>query len=102
MPEKPLFAKPETHRREGADGVFYLESGYDLPPSSRAVGEWLIDWAEKTPDAVFLAERSADRSSWSELSYAAALAEVERLASWLLDSRGEAGKSGCYPVGKFG
>jgi feruloyl-CoA synthase len=86
MPEKPLFAKPETHRREGADGVFYLESGYDLPPSSRAVGEWLIDWAEKTPDAVFLAERSADRSSWSELSYAAALAEVERLASWLLDS----------------
>ena len=86
MQETPLFAKAESRRRDGADGVFYLESGYDLPPPSRAVGEWLIDWAEKTPDAVFLAARSADRQSWSELSYAAALAEVERLASWLLES----------------
>ncbi len=86
MQEKPLFAKPDTRRREGADGVFYLESGYDLPPSGRAVGEWLVAWAEKTPDAVFLAERSPDRQSWSELGYAAALAEVERLASWLLES----------------
>ena len=86
MQDKSLFAKPNTSRRDGADGIFYLESGYDLPPSSRAVGEWLVAWADKTPEAVFLAERSPDGQGWSELGYAAALAEVERLASWLLES----------------
>lgn len=81
-----LFATPKTIRRDAANGVFYLESGYELPAASRAVGDWLVSWAKKTPDAVFLAERTADRSGWHEVSYQQTLDQVTRLGGWLLEN----------------
>jgi feruloyl-CoA synthase len=60
---------------------------------ARAVGEWLVRWAEERPDTVFLAERAAD-GGWSTVTYKAALARVEALAAALL----EAGATAERPV----
>ncbi len=45
--------------------------------------DWLHNWAERTPDAVFIAQRSG--TGWREVTYAEALQITRNLAIWLLD-----------------
>ncbi|MEX0343364.1 MAG: feruloyl-CoA synthase [Rhizobiaceae bacterium] len=87
-----LFAEPLAVRSQGADGVQYLSSGYELPQVARCLGEWLVHWVEKRPEKTFLAERSGE--GWREVSYSHFLNEVELKAGWLL----EAGASAERPV----
>jgi len=65
------------------DGEMVLSSGLGLDPVVRNTGEWLQRWADETPDAVFLAERSGP--GWERLSYGEALAKVQSVAAGLLD-----------------
>ncbi len=81
-----LFAPPLVRARSGTGGTIYLESGHALPEASRAVGDWLVHWAAAAPERTLYAERTPDRSDWRRISYAEALAEVEAIAGWLLDS----------------
>ena len=60
-----------------------LSSGLELEPAVRNTGEWLHRWADETPDAVFLAERSGP--GWEKLCYGEALAKVQSVAAGLLD-----------------
>ncbi len=53
------------------NGEIILSSGLKIDPVVRNTGEWLHQWAEKTPNAVFLAERSGP--GWTELRYGEAL-----------------------------
>ncbi|MCX8224464.1 MAG: feruloyl-CoA synthase [Sulfitobacter sp.] len=69
-------------RTDRPDGSILLESGYDLGPVARCTGDWLHDWAAKTPDRVFLAERSGN--GWRTVSYAQALEMVRSIAGHLL------------------
>lgn len=64
------------------DGSLILTSARDLGPVAATTGDWLEHWAERTPDAVFIAER--DGPGWREVSYAQALDTVRRLGAWLL------------------
>ena len=76
--------RPHSVNREGRpDGTILLTSGYDLRPAVRCTGEWLHQWAEKTPDGVFLAERSGE--GWREVTYREALQQVQAIAAALLD-----------------
>lgn len=79
-----LFARPDVriHRRE--DGTILLESGQPLEPYSRAVGEWLVRWADEAPDRTFLAER-VYHDRWRKISYRDALDSVRRIAQFLID-----------------
>jgi feruloyl-CoA synthase len=70
-------------RRE--DGVMVLSNGLELNSPRTTLIERLSDWAERTPDAVFLAERAG--SEWRRVSYAAAWAQVQHLARRLLPLR---------------
>ena len=56
-----------------------------LDPYTRCVGDWLEDWAARTPDRVFLAERRSATASWQSLTYGDALARVRKIGGWLLE-----------------
>jgi len=58
-----------------------------LKPYHRRVGEWLVEWAHKTPNAIFIAERDVDgpRNTWREVTYAEALRRVRCIGQALLD-----------------
>jgi feruloyl-CoA synthase len=74
-------ARVEVERRAG--GVTVLRSPEPLRPPARAVGEWLVDWARRSPDRVFLAERADE--GWRTVSYGEALAAARRIGQGLLD-----------------
>ncbi|MEQ3708033.1 AMP-binding protein [Tateyamaria sp.] len=78
-----LGLRPHAVRREDrADGSILLYSGHDLGPVDRSTGVWLDRWANATPDALFLAERSG--AGWRTLSYSEAREQVHALAAGLL------------------
>ncbi|MCP3725898.1 feruloyl-CoA synthase [Paraburkholderia sp. CNPSo 3272] len=90
--QSPLFrpgalAAPHIIREDRADGTFVLRSADLLKPYHRRVGEWLLEWAWKTPDTTFVAERDVDgpRNTWRRVSYASALDTVRRLGQGLLN-----------------
>ena len=69
-----------TETRE--DGTLILQSKHKLGAVAKTTGDWLHEWAEKTPDAVFIAERQGE--GWREVSYKETLETVRKLGSWLL------------------
>ncbi|WP_322012779.1 feruloyl-CoA synthase [Paraburkholderia sp. J12] len=80
-------AVPHIIREDRNDGSFVLRSSDLLQPYHRRVGEWLIEWARKTPDAIFIAERDIEgpRNTWREIRYSTAFDKVRRIAQSLLD-----------------
>jgi feruloyl-CoA synthase len=66
------------------DGTRLVTVRQRIDTYPRALPDRLVHWAAATPDRPFLAERSVG-GSWHELTYAATLRQVRRLASGLLD-----------------
>ncbi|KPP89333.1 MAG: feruloyl-CoA synthase [Rhodobacteraceae bacterium HLUCCA08] len=79
---QPNYLAHEVARTDRADGTILLGCGHDLGPVARCTTDWLTGWAARTPDAVFLAERSGP--GWREESYAATLEAVRAIAAALL------------------
>ncbi|WP_237155287.1 feruloyl-CoA synthase [Oryzibacter oryziterrae] len=70
-----------------ADGSIIVRPRQDLGPYGRAVTDRLDVWAERTPDATFLAQRvklQGGFGDWRRVSYGQTRALVRRLASALL------------------
>ena len=65
-----------------SDGSMLYRSAEPLGPVVRRTTDWLDHWAEKTPGAVFLAERSGP--GWREVSYAEARETTRAMAAGLL------------------
>ena len=80
-------APPEVTVERRSDGSILLRSPLSLPPPPRAIGIYLEHWAARTPDAVFLAERTIGPDAWRELGYAETLKHTRALAQALLDRR---------------
>jgi len=76
------FRAHRVTREDRPDGSNLLASGYDMTPAANTSGEWLHRWAQETPDAIFLAERSG--AGWREVPYGAALEQVQALSAGLL------------------
>ncbi|RCW71462.1 feruloyl-CoA synthase [Pseudorhodoferax soli] len=85
-------APPAALRTELGDGSFVLRSPEALQPHARCVGEWLEHWAQATPQALALAERTADGQAWRRLDYAALRQAVGAVGQALLDLRLPAGR----------
>ncbi len=90
-----LFAPPRVSVERRPDGSRILRSPDPLLEPARCVHEWLLDWAARAPDRVFLAERTeragatADAGTpegapWRSVTYREALAQVMSAADWLL------------------
>lgn len=75
---------PATLRESRPDGSFVLRSPHALPTPARCVGQWLEEWAQRTPDAVAFAQR-APGGGWGELSWAQTRQQVGRVAQALLN-----------------
>jgi feruloyl-CoA synthase len=82
-PTKPLaLAAVDVVSQPLPGGGLLLRARRDLDPYPRSLGELLHRWAGEAPERIFLAERNG--TGWRRVSYAAALAAVERIASALL------------------
>jgi feruloyl-CoA synthase len=79
-----LFAAPETVAEHRVDGSIVLRSPAPLRDGVRCIGDWLEQWARRTPDKVFLAERADAEAPWTTLTYAQALRQVRGAAAWIL------------------
>jgi feruloyl-CoA synthase len=83
-PVRPTrIAAPATEVVSGADGVLYFRSRKPLGPYPRRITERLVDWADRAPDRVFLAQR-APSGEWRTLTWAETLGAVRRVAQALL------------------
>ena len=73
-------ARIDVERRKDA---VYLRSPQKLAPYPRCVTEWLVQWSDKTPTRVFLAERKGD--GWRKLTYRETYGAVRRIGQALLE-----------------
>jgi feruloyl-CoA synthase len=67
------------------DGTIYVRSLETLGPYPRAMTDRLDEWARRTPDAIFVADR-ADDGSWRTITYAEASRSIRHLAQAMLDA----------------
>src|SRR5687767_3594308 len=77
------FAPAKVELEKRADGTMLLRSPQKLGSYARCVTEWLVQWSDKAPDRVFLAERKGD--GWRKMSYRETYGAVRRIAQALLD-----------------
>jgi feruloyl-CoA synthase len=77
------FAPARVEVQHRPDGAVILRCPASLTSHARAVGEWLVRWAERRPDQTFLAERPGD--AWRTVTYRQALDTVRRIGQSLLD-----------------
>ena len=61
-----------------------LRSPQKLGAYARCVTEWLVQWSDKAPERVFLAERGKN-DSWQKITYREAYGQVRRVAQALLE-----------------
>lgn len=78
--------RPELEFRRTDDGVCYVRQLGDLQKPPKRIADRLRYWAERTPDAVFIADRGA-RGQWRELTYAQMLERAERLGQFLAERK---------------
>ncbi|ALS61556.1 feruloyl-CoA synthase [Pandoraea norimbergensis] len=83
-------ATPDIERDVRADGSFVIRSRATLGEFSRSPADWLVQWAGRTPDATFVAERwfgGADegRGLWRRVTYGEALTAARGIGQALLD-----------------
>jgi feruloyl-CoA synthase len=77
------FAPAKVELEKRADGTMLLRSPQKVGPYSRCVTEWLVQWSDREPDRVFLAERKGD--SWRKMTYREAYGAVRRIGQALLE-----------------
>ena len=77
------FAPAKVELEKRPDGSMVLRSPQKLGPYPRCVTEWLVQWSDKAPERVFLAERKGE--GWRKLSYRETYGAVRRVAQALLD-----------------
>src|SRR4051812_15909780 len=64
------------------DGTIYLSSPHRLPAYPKTITQCLVNWAERTPDTVYMADRVD--GAWRKTTYADTLARVRRIGTALL------------------
>ena len=74
---------PAAVQVEKRNGNIYLRSPQKLAPTARCVTEWLVQWSDKAPERVFLAERKGE--GWRKLSFRETYGAVRRIGQALLE-----------------
>jgi feruloyl-CoA synthase len=77
-------APAEVTLQKRPDGSMLMRSPQALGRYPRCVTEWLLQWSDRAPDRVFLAERTA-AGGWRTIKYREAYGAVRRLGQALLD-----------------
>lgn len=77
------FIDPCVALRRAGD-TLYLTCPLPLPVGADRVGDWLEDWAARSPDAICIAERAGN--GWHRVSWAEMLGRVQQVATYLLSA----------------
>jgi feruloyl-CoA synthase len=77
-------AAAEVALEKRADGSMLLRSPQQLAPYARCVSEWLMQWSDRAPERVFLAERTS-AGAWKKVGYREAYGAVRRIGQALLE-----------------
>jgi len=77
------FAPAKVDLEKRADGSTLLRSPQKLGPYSRCITEWLVEWSDRAPSRVFLAERKGE--AWRKVSYREAYGAARRIGQALLE-----------------
>ena len=75
-------ARVELEKRK--DGSMLMRSPQKLGSHARCVTEWLVQWSDKAPERVFLAERGKG-DAWRKLTYRETSGQARRVAQALLE-----------------
>jgi feruloyl-CoA synthase len=78
------FAPREVQLEKRADGSMLLRSPQKLGRYARCVTEWLVQWSDRAPERVFLAERQA-AGAWKKVTYRESYGAVRRIGQALLE-----------------
>ncbi|MFD1343362.1 feruloyl-CoA synthase [Litorisediminicola beolgyonensis] len=84
MPTDTLFPTPTVLSETRDDGTVLVWQEAELGPYPRAITERFMQWAETTPDQVWMAERNAG-VGWDKMSYATGAAKIRGIGSGLLE-----------------
>ena len=84
MENRLRFAPAKAELEKRPDGTMLLRSPQKLGRYARCVTEWLVQWADRAPQRVFLAERGVS-GSWQKLTYLETYGAVRRIGQALLD-----------------
>ena len=76
---------PEVEIETIANGSIILRSPRSIDSYPDSQSEWLIKWANQTPDRVFIADRASSDGSWRKLSYKEFLDQIQSIGQALLD-----------------
>lgn len=66
------------------DGSMLVKCVADLPEYALKLTDKLEYWAEKTPDQLLIAKRTADGKQWQSLTYAQTLEKIKNIGQFLL------------------
>ena len=81
--QSKLRLAPATVDVERKSGNIYLRSPQKLAPYARCVTEWLVQWSDRAPERIFLAERMGE--GWRRVSYRETYGAARRIGQALLD-----------------
>jgi feruloyl-CoA synthase len=79
------FAEPAVDIEKLSGGEIILRSPQIIGDYPKSLSAWIIKWAKKTPDVVFLADRSVEKNSWREITYKEFLIQIKSVAQALLN-----------------
>ena len=83
------FGVTRVNLRDGADGVRYLQADLPLGAYARRVTDFLVHWAETTPDHSFVARRAplagGGTGDWQHVTYGQALEAARSIGQALLN-----------------
>jgi feruloyl-CoA synthase len=77
-------APAEVDLEKRADRSLLLRSPQKLGPYARCVTEWLVQWSDRAPERLFLAER-APSGQWKKMTYRESYGAVRRIGQALLE-----------------
>jgi feruloyl-CoA synthase len=75
-----------AHAERTQDGVVRVRSSEHLAAYPRSIVDAIAQWAEKTPDALMVADRNSETGDWRKLSYAQVMGAIAPLGQALLDA----------------
>jgi len=78
-------AEPEVEIENLGDGEIIMRSSQTLMEYPASQSSWVIEWARKTPDAIFLADRSGEEGEWRRVTYREFLFQITSVAQALLN-----------------
>ena len=78
-------AEPRVEVEKLANGSIILRSPQLLGTYPASQSAWIEQWAERTPDRVFVADRTGADGTWREITYSDLLNKVRAIGQALLN-----------------